>query len=91
MSEQRRRLGDVCVLAVPAEYAGASSGSGDCPQQYYLHRPNLPTLEEKDFFPIFFYKKYFYPDPFILVNLTRLTPLGTHLNPPPRGGSCVSA
>jgi len=50
MSEQRRRLGDACVLAVPAEHAGASSGSGDHPQQYYLHRPKLTTLEEKDFF-----------------------------------------
>jgi len=40
------------VLAVPAEYAGASSGSGDHPQQYYLHRPKL-TFEEKVFFPIF--------------------------------------
>ena len=28
MSEQRRRLGDACVLAVPAEYAGASSATG---------------------------------------------------------------
>jgi len=36
MSEQRRGLGDACVLAVPAEYAGASSGSGDHPQQRYL-------------------------------------------------------
>ena len=54
MSEQRCRLGDACVLAVPAEYAGASSGSGDHPQQYYLHRPKLTTLEEKDFFLIFF-------------------------------------
>ena len=26
MSEQRRRFDDACVLAVPAEYAGASSG-----------------------------------------------------------------
>jgi len=62
MSEQRRRLGDVCVLAVPAEYAGASSGSGDCPQQYYLHRPKLTALEEKVFFPIFFIgpKKIFF-------------------------------
>mgnify|MGYP000474606394 CR=1 FL=1 len=61
MSEQRRGLGDACVLAVPAEYAGPSSGSGDHPQQYYLHR--LTTLEEKDFFPIFFIgpKKYFLP------------------------------
>jgi len=41
------------VLAVPAEYAGASSGSGDHPQQYYLHRPKLTTFEEKDLFPIF--------------------------------------
>ena len=43
MSEQRRGLGDACVLAVPAEYAGASSGSGDHPQQYYLHRLKLTT------------------------------------------------
>jgi len=57
MSEQRRGLGDACVLAVPAEYAGASSGCGDHPQQYYLHRPKLTTLEEKDFFRIFFSKK----------------------------------
>jgi len=41
------------VLAVPAEYAGASSGSGDHPQKYYLPRPKLTTLEEKDFFLIF--------------------------------------
>jgi len=48
------------VLTVPAEYAGASSGSGDHPQQYYLHRPKLTTLEEKDIFPISFIgpKKY---------------------------------
>ena len=65
MSEQRRGLGDACVLAVtvPAENAGASSGSGDHPQQHYLHCPKLTTLEEKDFFPIFFIgpKKYFLP------------------------------
>jgi len=54
MSEQRRGLGNACVLAVPAEYTGASSGSGDHPQQYYLHRPKLTTLEEKDFFRFFF-------------------------------------
>jgi len=54
MSEQRRGLGDACVLAVtvPAENAGASSGSGDHPQQHYLHCPKLTTLEEKDFFPV---------------------------------------
>ena len=52
MSDQRRGLGDGCVLAVPAEYASASSGSDDHPQQYYLHRPKLTTLQEKDFFPI---------------------------------------
>jgi len=39
MSEQRRGLGDACILAVPAEYASASSGSGDHPQQYYLPPP----------------------------------------------------
>jgi len=52
MSEQRRGLVDVCVLAVPAEYAGASSGSGDHPHQYYVHLPKLTTLEKKksDFF-----------------------------------------
>ena len=33
MSEQRRGLGDACVLPVPVEYTGASSGSGDHPQQ----------------------------------------------------------
>jgi len=44
MSKQRRWLNDVCVLALPAEYAGASSGSGDRPQQYYLHRPKLTTV-----------------------------------------------
>jgi len=55
MSEQRRRLGDACVLAVPAEYAGASSGSGDHPQQCIIsHRPKLTTLEEKDYVLIFF-------------------------------------
>jgi len=60
MSEQRRRLCDACVLAVPAEYAGASSCSGNHPQQNHLHRPKLTTLEEKDFFPIFLLpKKYF--------------------------------
>ena len=53
MSEQRRVLGDACALAVPAEYAGASSGCGDHPQQYHLHRPKLTTLEEQDFSPIF--------------------------------------
>jgi len=37
IDEQRRRLGDACVLAVPAEYAGPSSGSGDHPQQYDVH------------------------------------------------------
>jgi len=30
-------------LEVPAEYAGASSGSGDHPQQYYLHHPKLTS------------------------------------------------
>ena len=45
MSEQRRGLGDACVLAVPAEYAGASSGSGDHSQQHYLHRLKLTTFE----------------------------------------------
>jgi len=55
-----RRLGDACVLAVPAEYAqaGASSGSGDHPRQYYLHRLDLTTFEEKDFPLIFLIKKY---------------------------------
>ena len=36
MSEQRRGLGDACVLAVPTEYAGPSSGSGDHPEKYFL-------------------------------------------------------
>jgi len=56
MSEQRRGLGNACVLAVtvPAEYAGASSGSGDQPQQYYLHCLKLTTFEGKDFSPIFY-------------------------------------
>jgi len=40
MSEQRRGLGDACVLVVSAEYASASSGSGDHPQQCYL----LPSI-----------------------------------------------
>jgi len=53
MSEQRRGLGDASELAVPAEYAGAGSGSGDHPQQYYLHRPKLMTLQAKYFFLIF--------------------------------------
>ena len=52
MSEQSRGLSDACVLAVPAQYASPSSGSGDHPQQYFLHR--LTTLEEKDVSPIFF-------------------------------------
>jgi len=77
-SEHRRGLGDACVLAVPADYAGASSVSGDHPQQYYIsgdhpwssfwvsikqhylslsNRPKLTTLEEKDFFPIFYISK----------------------------------
>jgi len=46
-----------CVLEVPAEYAGASSGSGDHPQQYYFHRPKLTTFEGKDFCPIFLFHK----------------------------------
>jgi len=52
---------------VLAEYAGASSGSGDHPQQYYLHRPKLTTLEEKTFCPIFLIeiKFFFYRDSFI--------------------------
>jgi len=62
VSEQRRGLGDVCVLAVPVEYAGASPNIGGHPQQYYLHRPKLTTFEEKDVFPIFFLvKKIFLP------------------------------
>jgi len=68
MSEQRRELGDACVLAVPAEYAGASSGSGDHPQQYYRHRPKLTTPAwRKKTFPRFFYwaKKKIYLDTFI--------------------------
>jgi len=56
MSEHRRGLSDACVLAVPAEYAGASCGSGDHPLQHYLHRPKLTTLEEKNFLPIFYSK-----------------------------------
>jgi len=61
MSEQRRGLCNACVLAVPAEYAGASSRSGDHTQQYYLHRQKLTTLEEKNLCPIFVIaKKYFY-------------------------------
>jgi len=56
MSEQRRGLGDAYVLAVPVEYAGASSGSGDHPQQYYFHRPKLTTLQKKTF-PRFFFPK----------------------------------
>jgi len=56
-----RRLGNACVLAVPAEYAGASSGSGDHPQQYYLRRPDLTIFEEKDFSLIFFIEKYILP------------------------------
>jgi len=61
MSEKRRGLGHACVLEGPAEYAGASSGSGDHPQQCYLHRPKLTTFEGKDFLPIFLIgsKKYF--------------------------------
>jgi len=38
IDEQRRALGDAFVLAVFAEYAGPSTGSGDHPQQYYLHQ-----------------------------------------------------
>jgi len=53
MSEQRRGFSNACVLEVPAEYACASSGSGDHQQQYYLHHPKLTTFEEKDFPPIF--------------------------------------
>jgi len=53
MSEQRRGLGDSCVLTVLAGYASASSGSGTQPE-YYLHHPKLTTLQEKDFFPNFF-------------------------------------
>jgi len=59
MSEQRRGIVYSCVLAVPAKYAGASSGSGDHPQQYYLHRPKLMTSEKKK--SDFFFKKYFLP------------------------------
>ena len=59
MSEQRRGLGDACVLAVPAEYAGPSSGSGQHRQHHYLH--HLTTLEEQAFFPIFFWRQYFLP------------------------------
>jgi len=66
MSEQRRGLGDACVLLVPAEYAGASSGSGDHPQQYYLHRPKLTTFEEKYFSSDFLIQKTIvYRDSFI--------------------------
>jgi len=51
MSEQRRWLVNTCVLAVPAEYAGASSDSGDHPQQYFLHCSKLiMTFEEKELF-----------------------------------------
>jgi len=57
MSEQKRGLVDACVLAVPVEYAGASSGSSDHPQRYYLSRPKLTTIKEKDFFQIFFIEK----------------------------------
>jgi len=53
MSEQRRGLGNACVLTVPAEYACASSVCGDHQQQYDPYRPKLTTFEEKDFPPIF--------------------------------------
>ena len=66
MSEQRRGLGDACVIAAPTEYASASSGSGDHPQQYYLHHPKLTDFEEKDFCPVFFNKK-------ILLTVTHLS------------------
>jgi len=70
VSEQRLWLGNACMLAVPAEYASASSGSGDHPQQYYLHCQKLTTLEGKDFqkFSRFFLleqKNIFYRDSFI--------------------------
>jgi len=60
MSEQRRGLGDACVLAAPTENASASSGGGDHPQHYYCHHPKLTTFEDKDFCPIFFTKKIFF-------------------------------
>jgi len=69
MSEQRRGLGDafVVTVTVPAEYADASSSSGDQPKQHYLHCPKLTTLEEKDFFPFCFItqKNIFYRDSFM--------------------------
>jgi len=90
MSEHRRRLGDACVSAVPAEHAGASSSSGDHHQQYYLHCPNLATFEEKDLFLIFFNAK----NKMTVTHLPEIlspdwTPQGRALTTPPRGGACV--
>jgi len=71
---QRRGLGDAYVLAVPSptEYAVPSSGSGDHPQQYYLHQFCTGTvqgacaashalrLSRKAFFPnLFFWANLF--------------------------------
>jgi len=92
MSEQRRGLGDACVLAVPAEYAGASSGSGDHPQQYFLHRPKLTTLEGKKIAIFFIEQKNIYKKIFFTVtHISEIispdwTPQGRTLTPPRGGG-----
>jgi len=87
MSEQRRGLGDACVQAVPAEYASASSGSGDHPQQYYVHHPKQTTLVDKDFFPIFLSKTIH----FIVTHLSENKGLLPNPCPPPRPGWTTSA
>ena len=38
IDEQKRRLSDACMSAVPAEYAGPNSGSDDHPYKYDLHQ-----------------------------------------------------
>jgi len=87
-----------CFCAVGHLHVRGSSGSGDHPQQYYLHRWR-PFRKNFFKFPIYFIfprffllkKNNFYRDSFIWDYLTRLNPLGTHFNTPPKGESCVPA
>jgi len=102
IDEQRRELGDACVLAVPAKYARPSSG--DHPQQYYYHQfcarvvqgpfnaSHTWRLSRQSLFSESFFlatEKCLYPDSFIS---PQKTPLGTNaLQQHSPRGSCVPA
>ena len=105
INEQRRGLGDACVLAVPSEYAGPGSGSGDHPQQYYLrqfrglytrrrihHISQLISLEETPssrFFLLQQKKIVTIPGPWPIYLTSKYPPRDQHTSTLPPRGSCV--